>query len=142
MAEGVFRQVIEDLDRNHVFVIDSAGTHAGQLERAPDPRAQDATRHRGVDITDQLSRNISADDFHRFDHILALDKTVKSALEAMAPDGHQANVALLMDFAAHMGTDEVPDPWSGTQADYEHALDLISEATCGLAEHLTGDQLK
>jgi protein-tyrosine phosphatase len=135
MAEGVLRHILHASDRHHVFHIDSAGTHAGQLARAPDSRAQTTTIQRGFDIATQRSRLVSANDFHAFDHIIALDKSVKNALDALAPAGHGAKVALMMDYAAHMGVDEVPDPFHGTHADYEHALDLISEAAHGLVEH-------
>lgn len=137
MAEGAFLQAVSALDPEHRFEVDSAGTHAGQFRRAPDPRAQKVALSRGIDIAHQRSRNVTPDDFHLFDYILELDKAVMVALQAMAPPEHGARVQLLMIFAAHMGVDEVPDPWHGTHADYEHALDLISEAAHGLAEHLT-----
>jgi protein-tyrosine phosphatase len=41
-----------------------------------------------------------------------------------------------MSFAPAVGVDEVPDPWYGAADDYEHALDLISEAIDGLLRAL------
>jgi protein-tyrosine phosphatase len=50
------------------------------------------------------------------------------------------HVALLRSFDPDTGTGgaEVPDPWGGPDADFDHALDLIERACRGLVAYLAG----
>jgi protein-tyrosine phosphatase len=133
MAVGVLRRIVDDASMGSRFFIDGAGTHAGLLARPPDPRARAAARERGIDIDGLRARNVTVEDFHTFDYIYAADESVLATLKALAPSHAKAEVALLMSLAPEMGTHEVPDPWHGTAADYEHALDLLTAAAWGIA---------
>ena len=44
-------------------------------------------------------------DFHRFDHIIAMDDENLRLLRRAAPAGAAAELALIMDFAADLGDD-------------------------------------
>lgn len=67
MAEGALRAEAARLGLD--LIVESAGTgdwHAGQ---APDARAQRAARRHGVEIGGLRARQVTAADFHRFDHV-------------------------------------------------------------------------
>ncbi len=132
MAEGVFRRVVEDEGAMHRFEIDSAGLgdwHAGQ---APDSRAQEAAKTRGVDISGQCARQVRAEDFDRFDLLLAMDRSNHADLLMLAPEAARHKVRFFLDFAPHKGAKEVPDPFFGGKEGFDHALDLIEAAARGL----------
>ncbi|WP_298127222.1 low molecular weight protein-tyrosine-phosphatase, partial [Brevundimonas sp.] len=71
LAEGALRA--EAARAGVAVVVDSAGTgdwHAGE---APDRRAQGVARRHGVDVSGLRARQVRAEDFRRFDHVIALD---------------------------------------------------------------------
>jgi protein-tyrosine phosphatase len=140
MAEGVFRRVAEDAGVLHLFDIDSAGLgdwHAGQ---APDTRAQTAARHRGIDISGQSARQIAPGDYDRFDLLLAMDGSNYQELVQLAPRDARHKIHRLLDFAPQVGTKDVPDPFYGGAAGFDHALDLIEQAARGLLAGLLNDE--
>jgi protein-tyrosine phosphatase len=124
-AEGVLRH-LSTLD------VDSAGTAGYHAGDPPDPRAQRAARARGIDLSGLRARQIHARDFDRFDLILAMDRANLSALETIRPSAARARLGLFLEFAPHLGIREVPDPYYGTDEDFERVLDLCFEAGRGL----------
>jgi protein-tyrosine phosphatase len=142
MAEGVFRRVAADrgvLDR---FEIDSAGLgnwHAGQ---APDTRAQEAAGNRGIDISGQSARQVTRADYVRFDLLLAMDGANYEELTQLAPKEARHKVRQFLDFAPHVGTRDVPDPFYGGSEGFDHALDLIEAAASGLLADLLADEAR
>jgi protein-tyrosine phosphatase len=142
MAEGVFRRVAEEqgvLDR---FEIDSAGLgdwHAGQ---APDTRAQQAAGSRGIDISGQSARQVTRADYVRFDLLLAMDGANYEELTQLAPKEARHKVRQFLDFAPHVGTRDVPDPFYGGSEGFDHALDLIEAAASGLLADLLADEAR
>ena len=62
-AEGVFRQMVSEAGLDHEISVESAGTHAYHLDKTPDPRAVAAAAKRGYDLSNLISRQVTADDF-------------------------------------------------------------------------------
>ena len=140
MAEGVFRRVAEEEGVAHLFEIDSAGIGDWHVGQAPDTRAQSAARRRGMDISGQTARQITRGDFSRFDLLLAMDASNYEELEKLAPKDARHKIRRFLDFAPHVGTKNVPDPFYGGREGFDHALDLIEAAARGLLDHLLGDR--
>ena len=67
-AQGVFERLVADNDLATIIHIDSAGTHAYHIGERPDERASAAALKRGIDLSKQKARRVSADDF-QFVHI-------------------------------------------------------------------------
>jgi protein-tyrosine phosphatase len=141
MAEGAFRRVAEDEGVLHLFDIDSAGLGDWHVGQAPDTRAQTAARDRDIDISGQSARQIEPADYDRFDLLLAMDGSNYQELVQLAPSDARHKIRRFLDFAPHVGTQDVPDPFYGGREGFDHALDLIEEAARGLlAELLSNDQ--
>ena len=120
LAEGILRHHVSAAGLN--MEIDSAGTHAYHVGEAPDPRARRVALDHGINIDQLRARRIEADDFRRFERILVADRANLQALNARL--GRVASAAeLLLAYASEGGTDEVPDPYYGTEA--------CSTARCG-----------
>jgi protein-tyrosine phosphatase len=141
MAEGVFRRVAEEEGLIDRFEIDSAGLGDWHIGQAPDHRAQKAARSRGVDISDQSARQVVDEDFDRFDLLLVMDRSNYAELKARAPHEARAKIRPFLDFAPHVGTKDVPDPFFGGTEGFDHALDLIEAASRGLLASLTGENV-
>ena len=136
MAEGVFRRRVDEAGLAAQIAVDSAGTHSYHVGEPPDVRAQEAAQRRGYDISRLRARQITRDDFNKFDYVLAMDETNRRLLARLCP-GHQAGkLKLFLEFHADPAAREVPDPYYGGAQGFEKVLDLVEEAAQGLLGHL------
>jgi protein-tyrosine phosphatase len=135
-AEGVFRAVVRERAPDVAIEIDSAGTHDYHVGKSPDPRSVEAAARRGIDLMPLRARQVSDEDFDRFDYVLAMDRDNQAALLARSPARARDRVRLFMEFAARPDMPEVPDPYYGGPAGFELVLDLVEEASHGLVTHL------
>jgi len=117
-------------------VIDSAGTGDWHVGAPPDPRAQQAAKNRGYNLSSIRARQVGVRDFSRFDYILAMDSENLNHLKQLAQgtdfNGH---LGLFLDFADSPVSD-VPDPYYGGVRGFETVLDLIEKASEGLIDHI------
>lgn len=131
-AEGVFGKLVEQAGYADRIVIDSAGTHDYHIGRPPDERAQAAAARRGFDISRLRGRQASRDDIARFDYVLAMDDENRAHLLALAPEGHEHKIQLLLTYASRATDRHVPDPYYGGVNGFDRVLDLIEDAAEGL----------
>jgi len=134
LAQGVFEDVLrlEELD-DEVFV-DSAGTGSWHVGSPPDDRAQRSASARGLDLSAQRARRISADDCEEFDYVLTMDEQTYRTVASLCRGS--AVVRPILDFAPHSPEREVPDPYYGGPDGFEHVLDLVEEASEGLLDDI------
>lgn len=118
------------------FVVDAAGTHAGRISDAPDPRGTAALKKRGYLVGKTRSRRIAENDFVRFDLILAMDQSNLSTLREVCPPEHSHKLHLFLEYAPETGQLEVPDPYFGGPAGFERVLDLCEAGAQGLIREL------
>lgn len=133
-AEGVFRRKVSEAGLVERIHIDSAGTHAYHIGNPPDPRTMHAALRRGYDLSSLRARKVGAQDFSRFDYVLAMDEDNLAILERLMPSGGSARVGLFMEFAPGYGVREVPDPYYGGVSGFEQVLDMVEMAAEGLLE--------
>jgi protein-tyrosine phosphatase len=93
--------------------LDSAGTGDWHVGHPPDRRAAAEARRRGTDISDLRARQLTADDFYRFDLILAADATNLRDARALAPADATARVRLMLDLVPGRQGESVTDPYYG-----------------------------
>jgi len=137
-AEAVFRAVVAREAPQLDIEVDSAGTAGYHIGDPPDPRSQEAASRRGYDMSLLRARRVAAEDFERFDFILAMDRENLSALQREAPAALRHRVRLFLEFAPDADISEVPDPYYGGVNGFEHVLDLVEAASQGLLRHLRG----
>ncbi len=135
-AEGVFRAAVENAGLSERIEVDSAGTGDWHIGSPPDIRAQVAAYARGVDIQGLRARQVRAEDFERFDVILAMDHANLGTLERLKPDGARATVSLFLDAVPDAPTREIPDPYYGARDGFQEVLDMIEAASEGLLQSL------
>jgi protein-tyrosine phosphatase len=139
-AEGVFRHRAEAAGMAQQLVIDSAGTHGYHVGEPPDARSMEFAAKRGYDLSAQRSRKVAAQDFERFDRILAMDHDNLRLLEAACPAQHRHKLGLFMAHASNSASDVVPDPYYGGGRGFDLVLDYIEDASDGLIAALRRDQ--
>lgn len=135
-AEGVLRQRLIDAGMAHRVIVDSAGTHGYHVGERPDPRAQAAAAARGYDLSRLIARQVSRQDFHDFDLILAMDWANLTHLERMCPPQHQRKLRLFLSYSRRYPNHEVPDPYYGGRDGFEQVLDMVEDAADGLIDRL------
>ena len=137
-AEGVMRHFVELHHVEHLFEIDSAGIGSWHVGDLPDRRMRQTGARRGYDFSHH-ARQIRDYDLERFDYIIGMDHENMAALRRMKerqPDA-KARLLCLADYLQkHKGQATVPDPYYGSQRDFEFALDLIEDACEGLLREL------
>ena len=131
-AEGVLTRMVADRGLAHAIVADSAGTHAYHIGEPPDPRARQAASRRGVDLSPLRARQVTVEDWQHFNLILAMDRDNLRQLQRLWPQGDPTRLRLLLDFAPHLGEQDVPDPYYGGATGFERVLDMIEAAAEGL----------
>ena len=135
-AEGVFAKLIKEQDLEEYFVIDSAGTHAYHIGEPPDLRAQHAALERDVELNNLRARKVIMADFEDFDFLLAMDDDNYAVLMEASPEEYKDKISYFLDYAPHLKTREVPDPYYGGKYGFERVLDLIEAASEGFLSNL------
>jgi len=124
-AEAVLRTHLPEA------VVESAGTGGWHVGEPPHGPAIEAAMARGYDLSAQRARQVTREDFSRYDLILAMDARNMEDLRAMAPASGGASLSMFLE---PVGGGDVPDPYY--TMDFEGALDLIERASKGWAMRL------
>jgi protein-tyrosine phosphatase len=140
-AEGVMRRLVREAGLDGEIELDSAGTGDWHVGSPPDARATAAARRRGTELGGS-ARQVTADDFARFDLLLAMDGSNLHELRQRAPDAAAAaRVRLLREFdpaSANAIDLDVPDPYHGGARGFDTVLDLVEAACAGLLAQVRG----
>lgn len=139
-AQAVFEAYVADSPLASRISVDSAGTAAYHIGKAPDPRSRAAARQRGYHLDQLRARQVTVEDFQRFDYILAMDTDNLRQLKTLAPQQSRAKVGLFLEFADATDRQEVPDPYFGAEDGFETVLDLCEQASQGLLAHLQAEK--
>ncbi|MFZ0266481.1 low molecular weight protein-tyrosine-phosphatase [Caulobacter sp.] len=137
LAEAAFR--VEAERRGLEVEIDSAGTGGWHVGDPPDRRAQAVARRQGVDISGYRGRQVKPEDFHRFTHVVALDRDNLADLRRIQPSDGTAALLLLLDVVEGRRGKSVADPYYGDDADFEVTWADAVVGAAGLADLIAGD---
>jgi len=129
LAHGVLENLV---DPDRVFV-DSAGTGAYHIGKAPDRRSIAVAREHGLDISQQRARQFTPEDFDSFDHIYVMDKENLANVLALAPSEEAAKKTRLFLSVLKKDIQEVPDPYYGGEEGFQYVYDLVREASEAIA---------
>jgi protein-tyrosine phosphatase len=136
LAEAAFRREAERLGLE--VEVDSAGTGDWHIGYPPDPRATAVASRNGIDISRLKARQVTSDDFRRFDHIVALDVNNLRDLERLRPADGKARLSLLLDHVEGRGGQAVTDPYYGEAEDFDAAWTDVSAGAEALARRIAG----
>ncbi len=134
LAEAAFRVEAERIGLD--AEADSAGTGDWHVGNPPDRRAQAAALRNGVDISGLRARQVGAEDFRHFDHIVALDESNLRNLKKLSPTNAHATLSLLLDHVPGRGGQAVADPYYGDDAGFDVTWADVTVGAKGLAERI------
>lgn len=136
VAEGVLRARIEASTLAGRVELDSAGTGDWHIGQPPDRRAIANAAEHGIDIAGLRARQLQAADYRDFDWLLCADRANLRDVQARAPRDARAQAALLLDWTGVERQGEVPDPYTGGPAQFEHVFRLLDRAADGAIARL------
>ena len=137
-AEGVFLHLLDQRGLNDQFIVDSAGTGGWHVGNPADRRMQAAANKRGIQLPSR-ARQISLNDLRTFDLVLTMDDANLAAVRSLADEaGSQATATIqpMLSFSTAFSETEVPDPYYGGEAGFEHVLDLLEDACSNLLDDI------
>ena len=138
----MFLHLLAERDLTDQFVVDSAGTGGWHVGNPADRRMQAAANRRGIQLPSR-ARQISVDDLVAFDLILTMDDVNLSAVRSLSDEmGGRATAELktMLSFARNFTETEVPDPYYGGEAGFEHVLDLLEDSCSALLDEFTAGE--
>jgi len=139
MAAAVAAAMVDEAGLGGEVVVESFGTadyHEG--ERAH-PGAEAALVRGGWPAGAHRARMLRSDDLAAGDLVLCADRANLADVRRLAgAEGVRAKIRLLRSYdpEASPGDDEVPDPWSGDDAEFDLVLALIERSCRGLVGEL------
>ena len=136
-AEAIMEHRLGCEDLGVHVEVESAGTGSWHVGHPPDARAREEAVRRGVPMAG-TAQQFTADDFARFDLVMAMDSDNAAALRALAPDdAARAKVRMLREFdpEAH-GDLDVPDPYFGGQEGFADVFDMVDRSVVALIGHI------
>lgn len=135
LAEAAFRA--EAAKAGLIAEADSAGTAAYHVGEPPDRRAIREAARNGIDIAHYRGRQVTAQDFHEFTHVFALDADNLANLRRVRPSGAPARMSLLLDCVEGREGEAVADPYYGDESGFAVTWDEVSEAARALVADLS-----
>ncbi len=142
MAEVVLSRRVREAGLAERVRVTSAGTGDWHRGEPADHRARAALRRRGYDGEAHRAEQFQATDFDTSDLVLAMDEQNLATLRRLqGARGATTELRLLGEYARRADPSDprslnVPDPYYGTDADFDHALTLVELAVDGLLERL------
>nr|VFJ64544.1 MAG: protein tyrosine phosphatase [Candidatus Kentron sp. FW] len=136
-AEGIMKSLIAKHHPGSGIDCDSAGTTDYNIGSPPNATMKSHAQQRGYRLSG-ASRQFHPEDFHRFDYIVTMDRSVDADIRSLTRDSRSlAKIHNITDFCRAIDAREVPDPYHGPAAGFERALDILEDACLGLLKHLT-----
>ncbi|NUO76282.1 MAG: low molecular weight phosphotyrosine protein phosphatase [Lysobacter sp.] len=136
VAEGVLRARLASSTLAGRIEVDSAGTGDWHVGQPPDRRAIANAAGHGIDIGGLRARQLQASDYRDFDWLLCADRANLRDVQARAPRDARAQAALLLEWSGVEPQGEVPDPYTGGPAQFEHVFHLLDRAADGAIARL------
>jgi protein-tyrosine phosphatase len=128
LAEGVFRSVVDEAGKSHLYHIDSAATGSWHVGNPPDSRMIATANRHNTNISAQICRKITQNDFLDFDLIICMDHSNIRNVEAVLPVGSTANIQMFMHYALGKNI-EIPDPYMEGPDGFERVYNMVLEAS-------------
>ena len=138
-AEAIFQNLIYEKGIANQFLVDSAGTGSWHIGKKADSRMRFAAKQRNINITSN-ARQIREDDFLKFKYILVMDNSnFNNVLDFKnrVKGSDFAKILKIQDFSSIFAEKEVPDPYFGGDAGFDHVLDILEDSVSCFLENIT-----
>lgn len=142
LAEAIFKHKIREKGLEDRVEVNSCGTANYHIGDTPDPRTIKNALKNGVTI-DHLGRQLSARDLETYDFIIAMDKSNHTnILKLENASKHSHKIKLMRSYDLTPDGDEVPDPYYGDEAGFQHVFDVLSHSIDSFIQFLEKEHLR
>ena len=138
-AEAIFIDLITKKGVQDQFLVDSAGTGSWHVGKKADSRMRFAAKQRNINIMSN-ARQIREDDFLKFKYILVMDNSnFNNVLDFKnrVKGSDFARILKIQDFSSIFTEKEVPDPYFGGDAGFDHVLDILEDSVSCFLDDIT-----
>lgn len=127
LAEAIFNHKIKVQKLDHFFESDSCGTGNYHLGGPADSRTISIALKNKVDIN-HIVRQLSEDDLIDYDQIIAMDQNnYSNILRVASAKDNQYKLRLMRDYDPQ-GKGDVPDPYYGTEKDFQEVFKILDRS--------------
>ena len=135
LAEAIFKHKVNKKKLGAFFLADSCGTANYHIGDSPDHRTIKNAIKNGIEIQ-HLGRQLSRMDLEVFDLILAMDQSnLDNILKIADLDFQLTKIKLIRAYDPN-GKGDVPDPYYGTEKDFEEVFEILDRTIENLIVHL------
>lgn len=135
MAEVVLRDGLAKAGLDGAVVVDSAGTGDWHVGGPMSAGSLAALARRGYDGSAHRARQVGPSWLAQRDLLLAMDSGNLATLRRLARAQDGTRILLWAEAAGDDG--DIPDPYGGSAADFDHVLDLLSAGAPVIVERLS-----
>lgn len=143
MAEGIFNFLVEKENLHHLFFSDSAGTAGYHIGELPDERMIETALRYNIRLTHR-ARQLANDDFEKFDYFLVMDKSNHHNIQRLKEKvslEKEPKVIFMRSFDELKDSNEVPDPYYGSDNDFEEVYQILLRANINFIKYLKEEHL-
>jgi protein-tyrosine phosphatase len=136
LAEALLLHKIKEHGLEDKFQVNSCGTANYHIGEPPDQRTVKNAAKNGITIH-HLGRQLTASDLREFDMILPMDSSNYLSVRELDTSSLYTNKIIMMrEFDPQGKGQDVPDPWSGNEKDFQEVFEILNRSTDGLVKHL------
>ncbi|MBQ8300066.1 MAG: low molecular weight phosphotyrosine protein phosphatase [Clostridia bacterium] len=135
MAKYIFKDLIEKNDLENQIIVDSAATSNEEVGNGIYQHAASKLREKGIKFDNHKARQITAQDYEKYDYILAMeDRNISNILRIVKQDSEN-KIHRILDYSN--SPRDISDPWY--TGNFETAYNDISEGAMAFLEYLIAE---
>lgn len=141
LAEAIFNYQVRQKQLQLYFRAASCGTANYHVGDPPDSRTIRNAIKNGITIQ-HIGQQFDITDFKEFDLILPMDESNRdNLLRLRGADKFRDKIKLMRTFDTENRGEDVPDPYSGSEKDFQEVFEILDRSMKGFIEYLE-DNLK
>ena len=142
LAEAIFKSKILTRGFGHLIEADSCGTANYHIGDSPDQRTMANARKNGIEI-DHVGKQLSLQQVIEYDFILAMDPSnYQNILRLNVSEKDKKKISLMRSFDSERDEDAVPDPYYGTERDFQRVFEILDRSVELFIQFLEKKHLK
>lgn len=136
LAEAIFINKVREKNLTDHFEIDSCGTSNYHIGGIPDARTISTALKNGIKIN-HIVRQFAAKDLESYDYIVAMDRSNHQNILSLSTDEiHQQKVMLMRTFDPLGKSEEVPDPYYGSETHFQEVYEILDRSIDNFLLHI------
>lgn len=133
LSESVFTYKVKELGLEELFTIDSFATSREEIGNPPHRGTVNKLREVGIPLVPHRAKQISLEDYDKFDYIIGMDEVNIKYLNRMLKNDPDGKIYKFLSFSGS-GRD-IADPWY--TGDFDETYKDVIEGCGGFLKYLT-----